>query len=438
MMALADILRERASCQGRTARVDCGALGSVTVEALPLRECAALAQGPDGDRAVFYAACRELQAAGEELRRAGQVFAPDGVMQYVSDREAAAAARTVLRLSGVELGDDEQEAATPEAADVPEGSAQADGTETPTRSGRPDRPADLPRETDGADTAGQSKEAMPPDGAAAGQPGQTAENRLETVHDFEKQFSEIRPEAVQKKTSETKLRPAAGRQPEKGLAEIRRGTVQIGAHEEEARLAGAGLNAHAPESSGQVSREFEDNSDKNGKARKSDKKTQSLVEKPKKVLQNVAGKTGGIMRKADTGPAGSTGTEDCVHETESEIESGMETALHETESEIQEPLHENKSEVCGALHEAKSEPEQADMSKLHESESETLKAVHEIKSDFGGGLHEAASESSGGTGRKVHECKSEFRETMHEITSEFAEQTARLLLEGLRRAYMVR
>ena len=41
-MALADILRERVSRRGSTAQVDCGELGTVTVEALSPRECAAL------------------------------------------------------------------------------------------------------------------------------------------------------------------------------------------------------------------------------------------------------------------------------------------------------------------------------------------------------------------------------------------------------------
>lgn len=99
-MGLAEILGARAARQGRSATVACGELGTVTVEALPVRELELLLRGSDGQRAVFYAACRELQSAGEELRKAGKVFAPDGIMQFVSDDEAAAAARTVLELSG--------------------------------------------------------------------------------------------------------------------------------------------------------------------------------------------------------------------------------------------------------------------------------------------------------------------------------------------------
>lgn len=99
-MGLAETLGARAARQGRSAPVACGELGTVTVEALPVRELELLLRGSDGQRAVFYAACRELQSAGEELRKAGKVFAPDGIMQFVSDSEAAAAARTVLELSG--------------------------------------------------------------------------------------------------------------------------------------------------------------------------------------------------------------------------------------------------------------------------------------------------------------------------------------------------
>ena len=104
-MALADVLRERVSRRGRTAEVACGLLGTVTVEALPPRECAALGLR-DGGRALFYAACRDLQTAGETLRREGRLFTPAEVTAYVSDEEAAAAARTVLALSGVTAGGD--------------------------------------------------------------------------------------------------------------------------------------------------------------------------------------------------------------------------------------------------------------------------------------------------------------------------------------------
>ena len=101
-MALLDILQSRVERRGRTAAVNCGALGAVTVESLPLRECAALSDRADGDRAVFYAACRMLQTAGDTLQKRGQLFTPDGIMQYITDTEAAAAASVIRQLSGLD------------------------------------------------------------------------------------------------------------------------------------------------------------------------------------------------------------------------------------------------------------------------------------------------------------------------------------------------
>lgn len=72
----------------------------MTVEALPVRELERLMRGADSDRAVFYAACRELQGAGAALLRAGKVYRPDQVMALVSDAEAAKAAEAVRALSG--------------------------------------------------------------------------------------------------------------------------------------------------------------------------------------------------------------------------------------------------------------------------------------------------------------------------------------------------
>ena len=100
-MGLREVLQARAAFQGRTAEVSCGELGVLTVEALPIREAEALSRGADAHRAVFYAACRELQAEGDAMHRAGRIYAPDGIMRFVSEEEAAAAARTVLEISGL-------------------------------------------------------------------------------------------------------------------------------------------------------------------------------------------------------------------------------------------------------------------------------------------------------------------------------------------------
>lgn len=442
MTALADALRERASRRGRTAQVDCGALGTLTVEALPLRECAALARGPDGDRAVFYAACRELQASGEELRRAGQVFTPDGVMQYVSDREAALAARAVLALSGVERQSDEPEDS--EQADRPEVSEPANATKVP---GSGDSPAGAPQET--ADPAG----AVRADGTAEGLSGQALKNRLDTVQDFVKQFSEIRPAAVQKQEAETAGSPAVRRKAGKDFREIRRGTVQAAPAGETAPAAEAGRDGRTPESGGQVSHEFPKRLGKSGEARKSDKKTQSLVEKSEMRLQNVAEKT--ERRALETAPdlAERRETEggDCekeaellglLHEMTSESGGVPEADMHETASEFdggaETEMHESKSETPEAVHEITSETGRESMSKLHESRSEAPEAAHERKSEFRAVPHETTSEFDGGPVSEAHESRSEIREAVHEITSESAQRIARLLLEGLRRAYTVR
>ena len=70
MMALGEILAARALSARARGTVEAGTLGTVTVEALPVRELERLMRGADGDRAVFYAACRELQGAGAALLRA--------------------------------------------------------------------------------------------------------------------------------------------------------------------------------------------------------------------------------------------------------------------------------------------------------------------------------------------------------------------------------
>ena len=166
-MALADTLRERVSRRGRTAQVDCGELGTVTVEALSPRECAALGLS-DGGRALLYAACRELQAAGEVLRREKRLFTPGEVTQYVSDGEALAAARTILELSGVTLD-------SPDSGKSRLDSVQEFGKEfSEIRLGSVQEP----------DSAG-------PELLTQG------ENRPDVVQESVKQFSEIRPENVQ-------------------------------------------------------------------------------------------------------------------------------------------------------------------------------------------------------------------------------------------------
>ncbi len=327
-MALADVLRQRVSRRGRTAQVDCGALGTVTVEALSPRECAALGMA-DGGRALLYAACRELQAAGETLRRERRLFTPDEVTQYVSDGEARTAARTVLALSGVTLDE-------------------------------------------GADSS------------------DSAENRLETVHETVQQMSEVRPETVQlpedaptKPQAEGENRLATVHETVQQMSEIRPGNVQF------------------PEDTpadGQVSREFSGDG-------KSVRETPSVVAVSDFEPQNLA-----LSEKNDDFMSPLELSE------ENEEVSGRMVEVLEIESEVQEPLHEITSELAANKQQAP-----------HEITSEFREPLHETESDFLNTPHETKSE--------IDENR---RGALHKTTSELAEQVAQRLLEGLRRAAAVR
>ena len=224
-MALADILRERVSRRGRTAQVECGELGTVTVEALPPRECSALGMA-DGGRALLYAACRELQAAGEALRRERRLFTPDEVTQYVSDSEARTAARTVLALSGVTLDEDEAD----------------DGDETADKDDRPDSETEKPESPD------KSGETERPDKTDE----KTAENRLATVHESVQQIPEIGPEIVQEQAA-SPVEPRA-EHPNR-LETVHEAVQQMQEIEAEIRPGNVQFPDEAP-ADGQVSREF--------------------------------------------------------------------------------------------------------------------------------------------------------------------------------------
>ena len=371
-MALSDTLRERVSRRGRTAQVDCGALGTLTVEALPPRECAALGTA-DGGRALVYAACRELQAAGEALRRERRLYTPDEITQYLSDSEAAAAARVVLELSGVS---EFHESRLP-----------------------------FVQET-GA--SGGAFGGSPSSGS-----GQLDGNNLSNL-------DEIRLGSVQQtEGSGTENR------------EVRLRTVQSGGgadgqnSRETVQIFDASAGADAP---GDRLALPADGAPAGGE------KAQTLGYLSEKQTQNVGGlPENGQNRLTSGGPAESPLHEmksefwDGLHEVKSEFRSGGAGALHETESEFgpdgAEAMHEMKSEFGDRLHESKSEfrPGRA-------------KALHETESEFGDGLHESKSDFQPGEGESLHESKSEFRDGLHETTSELAEQVAQRLLEGLRRA----
>lgn len=388
-MALADVLRERVSRRGRTAQVMCGELGTVTVEALPPRECAALGM-KDGGRALLYAACRELQAAGEILRRERRLFTPDEVTQYVSDKEARTAARTVLALSGVTLDENEAD----------------NGDETADQDGKADNKTDKPKSPD------KSDETERPDRTDE----KTAENRLESVHETVQQISEIRPEIVQEQAASPTEPPAESAN---RLETVHKNVQQLSETQHEIRPGNVQF-PDAASADGQVSREFSGGSE-------TVREIPSIGPDSDFEPQNLAlsEKNGGFMSPLNL----SGETEDfpseqsAAHETKSEI---RETA-HEITSDFPETLHEITSEVRETVHEIKSEFPENRRQSLHEITSEFREPLHETESDFQETPHETKSE--------IGENR---REALHETTSELAEQVAQRLLEGLRRAAAVR
>ena len=327
-MALADVLRERVSRRGRTAEVACGLLGTVTVEALPPRECAALGMR-DGGRALFYAACRDLQTAGETLRREGRLFTPAEVTAYVSDAEAAAAARTVLALSGV----------------MADGSG-ADGVpaEPETRSGE-----------GGPST--KSTEVRHEDVQNSG-----AHLAVETVSEEEirlggvQENEEVRHDGVRNNTPHFAAKAPSGEEIRLGgvqeNGEVRHGNVRKKTDQKaEIRLDGV-QKPDGTAADGQVSHEFfgGDGSDR------------------------TAPTLGGVSDFAPLNLALSEENDrfSALLELSGNAEevSGRGSNLHESESEVGELVHEMKSDLTAERREG-----------LHESKSETGEMLHEMKAE---------------------------------------------------------
>ena len=352
-MALADVLRERVSRRGRTAEVACGLLGTVTVEALPPRECAALGLR-DGGRALFYAACRDLQTAGETLRREGRLFTPAEVTAYVSDEEAAAAARTVLALSGVTADGD---GASTKSAEVRHEDVQKDG-------------AHLAVEA-------PSEEEIRLDGVQENT-GQKAEVRLGDVRNDGPYFAAKAPSAREFQLAD--VREKAGQKAKVRHEDVRKKAVQ----KAEIRLDGVRKPDGTAED-GQVSHEFFGGDG-------SDRTDPILGGVSDFVPQNLALSEENDRFSAPLELSGNAG----------EV-SGRGSNLHESESKAGEALHETKSESAAARREG-----------LHESKSEVGETVHETKSESAAerrqGLHESKSE----VGETLHESKSESVERFAE------------------------
>lgn len=387
-MALADVLRERVSRRGRTAEVACGLLGTVTVEALPPRECAALGLR-DGGRALFYAACRDLQTAGETLRREGRLFTPAEVTAYVSDEEAAAAARTVLALSDVTADGD---GASTKSAEVRLGDVQNSGAHLAV-----DASSKEEIRLDGV----QENEEVRLDGVRNDEPHLAAntpsarEFRLAGVQENGDLTGKVRHEDVRKKAVQK--------------AEIRLGGVQ---------------KPDGTAEDGQVSHEFfgGDGSDRTDPilGGVSDFVPQNLALSEENdrfsAPLELSGNTEEVSGRGSNLHESESEAGETVHEMKSESAAARRRGLHESKSEVEETVHEMKSELTAARREG-----------LHESKSEVREALHETKSDL-------TTERRQG----LHENKSEVGETVHETKSESVERFAEGLLEGLRRAAAVR
>lgn len=415
MMALGDILAARADNARARGTVEAGTLGTVTVEALPVRELERLMRGADGDRAVFYAACRELQGAGAALLRAGKVYRPDQVMALVSDAEAAKAAEAVRALSGwtetetngkvaevlpaentdgdsAGAGEAADTSASSEASDGTAGEAAAHGTDT-------DKKAAFPAVTSDGHTADNGRSrgqrfdytADGTDEGAGGQNSHETDKKAEIRPAVVQINAEVRRDAVQKKSADAAFRPDTVREKEGKNTEIRHRSV------------------HGEKAGGQASCEF---LAEYGEPLPPDGKTQVLPEKSPNTPQNV-----GVSDK-------------------------MDGSLQKTERKFLSERAAPEDGYALGLHESKSEIDGRGGANLHESESEngagSGNALHEGESEITETLHETESENDATGGDPLHESKSEVTETLHETTSELAERVARELLDGLRRAAWVR
>ena len=417
-MALADVLRERVSRRGRTAEVACGLLGTVTVEALPPRECAALGLR-DGGRALFYAACRDLQTAGETLRREGRLFTPAEVTAYVSDEEAAAAARTVLALSGVTADGD---GPSTKSAEVRLGDVQKSGVHLAVEA--------------------PSEEEIRLDGVQENMV-QKAEVRLGDVRNDEPHFAANAPSAREFRLADVQ---------ENGdlTGKVRHEDVREKAVQKaEIRLDGVRKPDGTAED-GQVSHEFF-GGDGSGRTDPilggvSDFVPQNLALSEENdrfsAPLELSGNDEEVSGRGSNLHESESEVGELVHEMKSDLTAERREGLHETESEAGETLHETKSESAAArrrdLHETESEAGEALHEMKSESAAESRKDLHESRSEVREAVHEMKSESAAMRREGLHENRSEVEEAVHETKSESVERFAEGLLEGLRRAAAVR
>lgn len=321
-MALTDILRDRAARKGGTAQVDCGELGRLTVEALPPADCARLA---DDSRSLLYAACRELQMAGEALRSEGKIFRPDEITAYVTADEAEAAARTILELSGISDADlsgmeglseirhqsvqtfgDEISEIRHQSVQTPAGDFGNAGTDW--TNGQGIRLSSVQGFSGLVKENGQVSREFSGDGAAAGDQIPT-DKKAQILGEMSSRTAQI---LVSEKGGKDKSQFSAA------------GTT-VGLHETESDLQRQG-RGHLHETESELRRS----------------RLQNLHE----TTSDFGGRRGILL-----------------HETESESAQVM----HEIKSELQKGLHEIKSEVREMLHEIESELPEAAAQRLAEA-----------------------------------------------------------------------
>ena len=350
-MALGDVLAARAANARARRTAEIGALGTVTLEALPLRELEQCLRGADSDRAVFYAACRELQSAGAALLQAGKVYRPDEAAALVSDAEAAKAAEVVRALSGWTGG-----------------ASPAPGTEN------------------AAPAVGAAMDVGEADAGASGQVSrETEEIRRPVV-----QLETVRRDGVQD--------------------EVRRGTVQDRTAFEEIRHDSVQLE----NGRGQVSREFLDGDAAQRDAeREPQEMSAHAPEEPQNVV--VAGKSDSNLAQfeAENAKFSYAETENSpmdLHESKSENGENLHEVTSESDGKTGRAVHEIESESMLSVHEMKSEMGRSAGRNLHEIESDLdgkrAERVHEIRSESGDDVHETESESA----PDVHETTSELAE----------------------------
>ena len=443
-MALADVLRERVSRRGRTAEVACGLLGTVTVEALPPRECAALGLR-DGGRALLYAACRDLQTAGETLRREGRLFTPAEVTAYVSDEEAAAAARTVLALSGVTTDGD---GASTKSAEVRLGDVQKDGAHLAVEA-----PSEEEIRLDGVQEntvqkakvrLGDVRNDEPHFAAKAPVAG---EFRLADVQENGDLTGKVRHEDVQEKAvQKAEIRLGDVRKPD-GTAEDGQVSHEFfgGDGSERTDPILGGVSDFVPQNLAlseendrfsaplELSGNTEEVSGRGSNLHETESEVGEAVHETKSEF--AAARRRGLHESKSE-------VEETLHEMKSESAAARRRGLHENRSEVEEPVHEMKSESAAArrrgLHESRSEVEEAVHEMKSESAAERREGLHESKSEVRETVHETKSELTAIRREGLHESESEVGEVVHESKSESVERFAEGLLEGLRRAAAVR